>query len=363
MAGVGDGVVAVALPLLAAGLTRDPLAIAAVVAAQHVPWALVHVGWRWVRTDRRTVIGTVDTVRALVLGGLGFLALIGHETLLDIQLVAFVVGLGEALTDGTETETEDVTGLSYRGMLGMAVIGLPLGGVLYEIYPATPFIFEVLAFAVAALLALLVGRPVVPEPVPQDEPPPGPARLPNTRAMTLAAALMGLATSAVVGVLVLFALDDLGLGAPAFGGLLAGIAVCTAVGGFVAPEIGAAFGVKVGLVLALLVAAAGHVVAGQVADPERPLLSAMGLGVAAAAGMIATILGRAQLQRCAGRPLRGEALQRFHLVVWSAIPVGALAGGWIARHRSVHEVLAWAGGAWVLAAVTSLFARPPRSDA
>jgi len=53
MAGVGDGVVAVALPLLAANVTRDPLAIAAVVAAQHLPWVVVHAGWRFVNADRR----------------------------------------------------------------------------------------------------------------------------------------------------------------------------------------------------------------------------------------------------------------------------------------------------------------------
>ena len=68
IAGVGDGVVAVALPLLAANLTHDPLAVAAVVAAQHLPWALVHVGWRFLNGDRRTLIGTVDTSRALWIG-------------------------------------------------------------------------------------------------------------------------------------------------------------------------------------------------------------------------------------------------------------------------------------------------------
>src|SRR5204862_2646475 len=129
---------------------------------QHLPWTFVHAGWRFLRADRRTVVGTVDTVRALTLGMLGFLAVAGRETILDIQLVAVVIGVGEALTDSTETETDDVSTLSTRGMLGMAVVGLPLGGILYEIFPATPFLFEVFAFAVAALFALLIRRPVGP---------------------------------------------------------------------------------------------------------------------------------------------------------------------------------------------------------
>ncbi|MCU1484709.1 MAG: Antibiotic efflux protein [Actinomycetia bacterium] len=359
IAGVGDGVVAVALPLLAANLTHDPLAVAAVIAAQHLPWALVHVGWRFLRWDRRTLIGSVDTGRALILGMIGFLSLIGRETILGIQLAAFVVGLGEALTDGTETETGDVIGLSTRGMVGLAVVGLPLGGVLYEIYPATPFLFEVLAFAVAALLALLVRRPVVPPHVAADEiPPPPRALIPGTGAVTVSAALAAIATSAVLGVLVLFALEDLGLGAPAFGALLAGLALATAAGGFVAPEVGTALGLKPGLAVAAAVAAAGYATASQVADPDKPLAGAVALGVAAGAGMIVAVLTRALLQRNAGRAVTGPVLQRFHLAVWSAIPVGALAGGWLARRTSVHEVLLWSTVAWAGAAIAALLAHP-----
>ncbi|MCU1373855.1 MAG: Antibiotic efflux protein, partial [Actinomycetia bacterium] len=285
-----------------------------------------------------------------------------HETLLGIQIAAFVVGLGEALTDGAETETADITGLSARGMVGMAVVGLPLGGILYEIYPATPFLFEVLAFAVAALFALLVLRPVVPADIDEDEPAPGPVTMPGTGLITISAALAAIATSAVLGVLVLFALDDLGLGAPAFGGLLAGLALCTAAGGFVAPEVGTALGLKPGLIVAAAVAAAGYATASQVADPVRPLAGAMALGVAAGAGMIVAVLSRALLQRNAGRSVAGPVLQRFHLAVWSAIPVGALAGGWVASQRSVHEVLLWSTAAWAGAAVCAALARPAKKS-
>jgi hypothetical protein len=354
LAGVGDGVVAVALPLLAAGVTRDPLAVAAVVAAQHLPWAIVHVGWRYLRADRRTVVGLVDTGRAIALGLLAFLTLIGRETILDIQITAFAIGLGEALTDGVETETADVSALSSRGMVGLAVVGLPLGGLLYEVYPATPFVFDVLAFACAALFVLLMKREVGPPPealVDDAEPVPIVA---GTRRITVAAAVAAAAGSAVLGVLVLFALDDLGLGAPAFGVLLAGLALCAAAGAFVAPEVGAAFGVKPGMVLALVVAGAGHAAASQVADARRPWIAAIALGIATGAAMIAAVLSRALLQRSAGRPLNGGALQHFHLAVWSAIPAGALAGGWIASQRSVHEVLLWAAGAWAVAAVVGV---------
>jgi hypothetical protein len=354
LAGVGDGVVATALPLLAVDLTRDPLGIAAIVAAQHLPWVVVHLGWPRLRTDRRTLVGFVDTLRALVLGALGFEVILGHETLLWIQLTALVVGLGEALTDGTESETSDVSGLSARAMLAMALVGLPLGGILFDIFPAVPLLAEVVAFAAAALYVLLVGRPVRP---------PAPSRLvdeddeephPGIVLTTASAAIAALAAAAGAGVLVLYAHDDLGLGAPAFGLLLAGLAACTAAGAVVAPELGHRLGVRPALVAALVLAAAGHAAASQVADPKTPILGAMALGVAAGAAMLASVLARATLQLRAARPLTAATLRSFHLTVWSAIPLGALGGGWLARRTSVHEVFLWAAGAWLAAAAVAL---------
>lgn len=351
IAAVGDGVVAVALPLLAAAVTRDPLAIAGVVAAQHMPWIVAAIAWPLLAGDRRTWIGGIDTVRALSLGLLGVLALAGRETILDIQLAAAVIGLGEALTDGAESDAGDAAGIATHGMTALAVVGLPLGGLLYEIFPATPFLFDVLAFAVAALLALLVRAPVAADP----EVASGlPAFAPRTAPVAVVAGVAAMASSAVLGVLVLFALDDLGLGAPAFGFLLAGLAAASTAGGFVAPEVGRALGLKGGTGVALVVAAAGWLTAGGVADPEQPWAAAVALGIGAGAAMIAAVLARALLARAHGKPVTGRALRAFHLAVWSAIPLGALLGGWVGRERGVTEVLTWAG-ATAIAAILPLF--------
>ena len=337
VAGVGDGVVAVGLPLLAAGITRDPLAVAAVIAAQHLPWVLVGLGWPLLRVDRRTMVGSIDTLRALTLGYIGLQVLAGRETILEVQLAAAVVGLGEALTDGSEHEEGDVGGLSRRGLIGLAVFGFPLGGILYEVFPATPMLFDVLAFALAATFALLVRREIVP---PVDGERLRPPRLaPGSTAVTAALALATAGSSAVVGVLVLFALDDLGLGAPAFGLLLAGLAAATAAGAWVAPEAGRIVGLRPGACLAWLVAGAGPVVASRVADVDRPWLAATALAAGAAAVMVGSVLARAQLQRATGFRLDSPPLRRFHLVVWAAIPLGALLGGWFARRQGVADTL------------------------
>jgi hypothetical protein len=349
VAAAGDGVVAVALPLLAAGITRDPLAIAAVVAAQQLAWVGVALLWPRAPGDRRTLVGGADTLRAIVVGLLAVLAVLGRETILGIQVAAFVVGLGEALTDRSESECADVTRVSARGMLGMAVVGLPLGGVLYEIFPATPFVFDVLAFALAGLLALVaVGRPtsVVTTAEPDDAPPASA----NSAWMHASAALAAGGASGLLAVLVLFSLDQLGLGAPAFGLLLAGIAAATALGAVIAPEVGRAVGLRWGVAIALLVAGGADIGASRLADPAIPWLSALALGVAAAATMAAAVLTRAWLQVSLGRPVTAEALRSFHLAAWIAGPVGAVAAGWLARQRSVPDAVVAAGIVLIAAA-------------
>ena len=349
-AGVGDGVVAVGLPLLAAGITRDPLAIAGVIAAQHLPWVLVGFGWPLLRADRRTLVGSVDTARALTLGFLGLLVLAGQETILGIQLAAAVVGFGEALTDGAEHETPDVGRLSRRGLLGLAAFGVPLGGILYEVFPATPLLFDVLTFALAGTFALLVRREAAP---PAEEEPVRPPHLPpGATPVTVASALATAGSSGVIGVLVLFALDDLGLGAPAFGLLLAGLSVSTAAGAWVAPEVGRLLGLRAGTSLAWLVAAGGPAVASLVADVDRPWLATLALAVGAAAVMIGSVLGRAHLQRTTGHRLDSAALRLFHLAGWAAIPIGALLGGWFARRQGVADTLLASAALPVLAAIT-----------
>ena len=349
LAGVAEGVVATALPLLAANLTHDPLTVAGVIAAQHLPWIVVSLLWPLVaRGDRRTLVGLVHTVRALAVGYLGFLAVGGFETIHKIEAIAIIVGLGEALTGTVEEETGD-SSLGTRGMLGLALLGMPLGGFLYEIFLAVPFLLDVLFFALAALFALFVPLPVASV----TELRTGRPRLaPGTVAVTFTALVASVARSAVLGVLVLFALEDLGLGAPAFGLLLAAVAMAAAAGAWVAPETGVALGLRRGFAGAAVLSAAALVTASKVADPGTPILGVVALGVAWATATTATVLLRALLPVAAGRPVTGNLLRAFHLVEWAGVCGGALLGGWLGRERGVGEVLVWAAGAWVVAAVS-----------
>lgn len=366
VAGLGDGIAAVALPLLAASLTRDPLSVAGVVAVQHLPWPLLALVRPALRgADRRTLVGAGDSLRACAMGGAGLLTVVGDETITTLLLVALALGVAQALRDdaervGGETRRgpsgEPATGtIATAGMVGLAVLGLPLGGFLYELLTPIPLLFDVAVFAIAALLILALRAPLRAGP---DQAAPG-GRLPRlargTRVVTAAAALASLAAGAVAGVLVLIALDDLGLGAPAFGLLLTGLAASSVLGALVAPSLGRLVGLRTGVLLGLVVAAGGQLAAWTTLDPEVPYPAVVALGVAAAGGTAAGVLLRAQRQR----PHGGDDGRSFHLFVWAATPVGAILGGLAGRTFDPPDVLVLGAVGSLLAAVLAIAARAP----
>jgi hypothetical protein len=381
LAGVGDGMVATALALLAAGLTRDPLSVAMVFAAQHLPWAVVAVAGRstWIDADRRTMLGLGVTLRAVAVAVVGLLTLAGAETVPVLVVAALAVGLGEALADQAETDagagplassSSGVGSPRRNGMVGLAVIGLPLGGLVYEVAAALPFLLDVGVFAVAALAALSLRTPLTVVPLPPRSAGTGPgsrpapasalALAPGTGPVTVAAALSAAAGGAVSSLLVLFALDDLGLGAPAFGLVLAGLAGAATLGALAAPSVGGAVGLRGGMALALAVAGAGHAGAGLVGEPGRPFVAAGALGVAAAGSLAAAVLGRALLHVGAGRAVEGARLVAFHARVWAGLPVGALLGGVAARTLGVPGTLVACGVLSLAAAMVTVAVVPGR---
>jgi predicted MFS family arabinose efflux permease len=247
-------------------------------------------------------------------------------------------------------------------MVGLAVVGLPVGGMLYEILPPVPFVASVFVFCMAGLIALVPREQLGSEARGRAMAPPPPIRLsPGTTRPTAVAALQALATSAVLGVLVLFALDDLGLGAPSFGVLLAGLAAGATLGGLAAPEVGRALGGTRGAAACALVAGAAYAVASATSSPSFPLLGAAALVVGSAAAMGTGVLARAELHARGGRRLGAGGLRAFHLVVWSAIPLGAVLGGLVAEVVGVATAVAVAGGGPAVAA--GLLALAGRSSA
>jgi MFS family permease len=98
---LGDGIVKIALPLLAVQLTDSPAGVAGVAVASYLPWILLALpaGALADRVDRRNAMRSVNVVRATVVGGLAVVATNDLGGLTVVYVAAFVLGAGETLFD------------------------------------------------------------------------------------------------------------------------------------------------------------------------------------------------------------------------------------------------------------------------
>ncbi|PWU55667.1 MFS transporter, partial [Micromonospora globispora] len=171
----GDALRTPTLALLAATLTRDPRAIAAVtVAGQLPPLLLGLLGGAYAdRWDRRRTMAAVDGLRAGVVAALAVLVATGRAGLATVAVAALVLAtLGTVFDAASFAVLPSVvppTALptaNGRLQAGTAVaggfLGAPLAGVLFAISAALPFTVDALTFAAAALLVLSLRPTRVP---------------------------------------------------------------------------------------------------------------------------------------------------------------------------------------------------------
>lgn len=140
---LADGILLVAVPLIAMGLTTSPLQISLLTAATWLPWLLLglYAGARIDRGDRRRILILAVAVRVVVLAGGTGLALAGALTMPALLALLLVYGTTEVFADTAEgTLIPAVTPRSRLGaangrLLGVQqvtnqFVGAPLGGLL-----------------------------------------------------------------------------------------------------------------------------------------------------------------------------------------------------------------------------------------
>ena len=164
-----DGLTMFAGPLLAAALTRDPLLVAGLAVAQQVPWLIFPLvsGAIVDRLDRRRVMAGVAAFRATLIAGLGVAVLLDATSLPLLYAVFFLIGTAETVFDPASVTMlpaivarSDLPRANARLAGTMTVLnqftGPPLGGLLFGLAAATPFLVGggLDAAAAAAVLAL-----------------------------------------------------------------------------------------------------------------------------------------------------------------------------------------------------------------
>ncbi len=354
VSGLGDGLVFVAFPLLLAARTDDPRLTAAVVIAGRLPWLLLAlpVGALADRHDRRRFLVTTEVSRALVLGAFGLAVLSGHLSIWLALGVVFLIGVGEtAFVAGSHAVLPTLVpseGLAQaNGVLFSTttaaenLIGPAIGGLLFSIAIAAPFIVDGVSFGLSAVL-LFVALPVQPQ-VTEVTVEPLHAAIkegvryfraqPALRSLVAMVTTLAFCQSMVFGVVVLFARDVLGLSSLGFGLLVMFAALGNVLGGTVAGRLDAWFGPSRLIPLAGVVAAVGYLVAGLT---SRPIVSGAAFAAEAVAVAVGNVSSEAYRQRVVPPQLLGRLGNIYRFFINGAMPVGALAGGLLAYNTNLR---------------------------
>ena len=101
LSNLSDGILQAALPLLAATLTRDPVAISVLAALAFLPWLLfaIPAGTLVDRMNRRTAMAAANTFRGVMVGVLAVSVITDHASLPLLYVVAFLLGCAETVYD------------------------------------------------------------------------------------------------------------------------------------------------------------------------------------------------------------------------------------------------------------------------
>jgi MFS family permease len=367
---LGDGMLVVGLPLLAASLTRSPMWIAVVVFAQRLAQLLLALpaGALVDRLDPRMVAIASNVAQAALMGVAGLLIAAGHFPLAGLLVLAFLTeGLAAVFNSASGVLVATVVPNSLLGVANMRlrssmivsayVAGPGLGGLVFATGRQLPVLIDGASFVLAAgvLAALRLPRP---------EPKAGPAaerhfvaeikegvRIsfghPALRLAALILAVVAGFQAASVAVIVLLGTVDLHLGKTAFGLALAcGNVVAPATLVFL-PRIGrmktstaAALGIGIG--------ALGEVVIGTATS--APQLS-IGLALDATAVTITSTALLTARMRLVPREVLGRMVGGFTTVIVGAQTLGTLFGGVIARVDLRSPYLTCAAAYVVLLAV------------
>jgi MFS family permease len=368
-ANLADGVLWVALPLLAVQLTRSPALIAGVTVAARIPWLLAPVAGALAdRLDRRQSMVRVNLVRTVLLGGLALAVAADLATLPILYAVAVLLGVAETLFDTSAQSLlpalvarDNLTVANSRlfavELVANTFVGPPLGGLLAALGLAVAFGVPAAAYLVGAgCLVLLAGsfRAVGAGPAGstrlRDDIAEGTRfvwRHPLLRPLAIMLGLQNMAFTAFYSVFVLFAVapGPMGLTEAGFGIVTATLGVGSLLGTWLAVPAERRLGRFRILVLSVVLGAAALAVPVVTANAVLVGASMALTGVTIVLWNVITVSLR---QRITPDRLLGRMNASYRLVGWGTQPLGALLGGVLAEALGLRATFLVAAGIVVL---------------
>ncbi|ONF64655.1 MFS transporter [Amycolatopsis keratiniphila subsp. keratiniphila] len=369
LSNLADGIVKVALGLVAVQFTRSPSLVAGLAAVSSLPWLVfaLHAGVLADRVDRRRAMLAANLVRAALVAVLAAAIALGFGSIWLLYVVALGLGIAETVHDtaaqailpqivGRDRLTRANSRLFAAELTANEFAGPPLGGFLVAAGASVAFAAPS-ALWIVALAALFF----VPGSFRADRPQGTSVRedlveglrfLWENRILRILAIMVGgfnFATSAVITLFVLYAVGPssaMGLSEQAYGFLLAVIALGSLAGSFVAERIELALGRSRALVLSLLTGAA---FAGIPAVTTDPYVIGAVFFLGGAGVVLWNVIVVSLRQRIIPDHLLGRATSGHRLVAWGTKPLGAAAAGLLAEVFGLRPV--FAGAAAVILAL------------
>jgi MFS family permease len=373
----GDGALVSALPLFAITVTKDPRLISLVAAAMFLPWLLLSLpaGAIVDRHDRVALMWRSQAVQFAVMGVLTVLIMTHVAGIAVLAAAGFLLGCAEVVFSNAEQSAlpalvpADLLSRANGNQqvaltIGETFAGPPLGSALFAVRAALPFGLDAVSFAGSA--ALLAGLPRAAKSratQPRSEQrmraqiAEGVRWLAGHRLLRTVALLLAVSNfSSQMGqaTLVLLATQTLHVGTGGYGLLWTAAAIGSVLGGLVNPAITRRLGLLRSLTVAM--AAFAAVDAGIGLAPDFAVAAAL----MACNGFFVTmwnVVTVTMRQRIVPAELLGRVNSVYRMLGWGLMPLGALAGGFIAHAaglRAAYIVGGVLSGAALLAALPAL---------
>ncbi|HEY3562737.1 MAG TPA: MFS transporter [Kribbella sp.] len=364
---IGDGAWTAAVPLAAAAVTRDPLAIGLVSAAALLPWLVVSpfAGALVDRWPHRPTLIAADTIRGLTVGLIALLVLLDRITVPVLAAGSFIVMAGAVfhgaaaqsvvanLTDHDADLRNRVNGsVSAAETAGASLIGPPAGSASFVLAAWLPFVADAISFVCsAALLSAVPKRRRTPD---ESAAPRESLRaaiwsgmrwLAGHRQLRTLALLTGAAnftTTMVYALLVLYATgaDGLGLQDRDYGFLIAALAIGGIVGGPLSPQLLRRLDFHRAVILAIAVR---MLLWPLLALTSSAIVAGAALAVAGFASSVVTVSVVSARQHFTPRDMLGRVVTTFRTLGNGAGPLGALFGGLVASRWGIDACF-WTAG-------------------
>ena len=352
---LADGLLAVAAPLLAITLTKDPILISMLSAFVMLPWLLfaIPIGLIVDRVDKRLLVTFTNSLRFVIAGLVALAITTDTITIYWLLLATFLIGICEVAADTAAQslipvilEKKNFERANSRLNIAETVIqnfvGAPLSGFLYATAIVLPFMLNSLGFLIAAVFVFLIPAHLIV--TPQDDEKEVKARdsffseikfglkyLWNDRPLRRLVATttsLGFFYSLSTSTLILFITQTLGVEAKYFGLLMAGAGSGAVLGGIVTPGLSKKFGR--GAVLAVAIFISSITVLFQGIAPNVWVFGAIGF-----ISSFTITNWNILLMSCYQVLIPAELYGRIHgarrTFVWGVMPIGAFTGGVIAQ--------------------------------